>query len=267
MNAAEAGEMLRWGETKKLTHMTAFNFRFLPAFQQMKSLIQEGYVGKRIQHVEAVWFAERRSDPARPFGWRDQKETVGYGAMGDIGVHLVDLVRWLAGDLKKVSSQQAIFTKERLLPGTSHKREVTVEDCCIFIGELAGGGLVSFSANGAARGGSYQEIRVLGNDGMLRVEIDRARADWMIGSLFGAQGNDKPDPLPIPQSLTSSLAQCDEREAMAQFIFSKLTRAFAHGIRTGEPVTPSFQDGLEAQRILDAAAKSAQSSQWVAVHE
>ena len=46
--------------------------------------------------------------------------------MGDVGVHLVDLVRWLAGDLKRVCSQQAIFTKERSLADGSGKREVTV---------------------------------------------------------------------------------------------------------------------------------------------
>jgi len=44
---------------------------------------------------------------------------VGFGAMGDVGVHLVDLVRWLA--VKRVCSRQAIFTKEGGLADGSGK--------------------------------------------------------------------------------------------------------------------------------------------------
>ena len=44
-------------------------------------------------------------------------------------------------------------------------------------------------ANAAARGSTYQEIRILGNDGMLRAVVDRANPDWMIGELWGAQGD------------------------------------------------------------------------------
>ena len=174
MNREEAAAMSKRAEETGVIHMTAFNFRFIPAFYRMKELLQEGYLGSRILHVEATWFSERRADPSLPFGWRDEKEAVGFGAMGDIGVHLVDLVRWLAGDLRRVCSQHVIFTKERALAEGSGKREVTVEDCALFIGELAGGGLVSFVANAAARGSAYQEIRILCNDGMLRAVVDRA---------------------------------------------------------------------------------------------
>ena len=205
MNKEEAVAMLKRAEEARVIHMTCFNFRFVPAFYRMKELIEEGYVGTHVLHVEASWFSERRADPNLPFGWRDQKEAVGFGAMGDVGVHLVDLVRWLAGDFKRVCSQQAIFTKERPLSEGSGKREVTVEDCATFVGELTGGGLVSFIANAAARGSAYQEIRILGNNGMLRAVVDRAKSDWMIGELWGAQGDGATQLLPIPEELKEHL--------------------------------------------------------------
>ena len=266
MNKEEATTMLKRAEEARLIHMMSFNFRFIPAFVRMKELMQEGYVGNRIFHVEASWFTERRVDPNMPFGWRDQKETVGFGAMADAGVHLLDLVRWLAGDLKRVCGQLAIFTKERSLADGSGKREVTAEDCCVFVGELAGGGLVSFSANAAARGSSCQQIRILGNDGMLRAEVDRTKIDWMIGTLWGAQGDNLPQLLPIPERLTRGFKPSDERRDMAEFIFSNLTHRLAHGIRTGEQPSPSFHDGLEVQKVLDAVEKSAQAGSWMPVH-
>jgi predicted dehydrogenase len=266
MNKEEAAAMLKRAEKARLIHMTSFNFRFIPAFYRMKELMQEGYVGSRVLHVEASWFTERRADPSLPFGWRDQKEVVGFGAMGDVGVHLVDLVRWLAGDFKRVCGQQAIFSKERSLADGSGKREVTVEDCALFIGELTGGGLVSFTANAAARGSAYQEIRILGNDGMLRAAVDRAKSDWMIGELWGAQGNSDTQLLPIPERLTENLHLSESRRTAREAIFANLTRLLAHGIRTGEQPTPSFRDGLEAQKVLDAVEKSAQAGSWMAVN-
>jgi predicted dehydrogenase len=265
MNKEEAAAMLKRAEEAGVIHMTCFNFRFVPAFYRMQELMQEGYVGSRILHVDASWFTERRADPNVPFGWRDEKEAVGFGAMGDMGVHLVDLVRWIAGDFKRVCSRQAIFTKERALADGPGKRDVTVEDCAVFIGELTGGGLVSFVANAAARGSAYQELRILGNDGMLRAVVDRARPDWMIGELWGAQGSGDTRPVPIPETLTKRLIPADQRHAAREAIFANLTRLLAHGIRTGEQPSPSFRDGLEAQKVLDAVASSAQSGSWVSI--
>ena len=265
INKKEAAAMLRRAEEASLIHMTSFNFRFIPAFYRMKELMEEGYVGSRVLHVEAAWFTERRADPNLPFRWRDQKEVVGFGAMGDVGVHLVDLVRWLAGDFKRVCSQQAIFTKERAMADRSGNGEVTVEDCAVFIGELAGGGLVSFVANAAARGSAYQEIRILGDEGMLRAVVDRGKPDWMIGKLWGAQGGGNTRPLPMPERLMERLIPTDHRRAAREAIFVNLTRLFAHGIRTGEQPRPSFHDGLEAQKVLDAVNKSAQTGSWTPV--
>jgi predicted dehydrogenase len=266
MNKEEAAAMLNRAEDARLIHMTAFNFRFIPAFYRMKELMQEGYVGSRVLHVEASWFSERRVDPTVPFGWRDEKEAVGFGAMGDSGVHLVDLVRWLVGDLKRVCSQQAIFTKERPLADGSGTREVNVEDCAVFIGELTGGGLVSFAANSAARGSAYQEIRILGNHGVLRAVVDRTKPDWMIGELWGAQGDADTELLPIPEQLAERLIPAEARRRAREAIFANLTRLFAKGIKTREQPSPSFRDGLEAQKVLDAVGQSARSESWMPVN-
>ncbi len=265
MNQEEAAAMLKCAGEARVIHMTAFNFRFIPAFYRMKELMQEGYVGSRVLHVEASWFSERRADPIVPFGWRDEKEAVGFGAMGDMGVHLADLVRWLAGDFKRICSQQGIFTKERPLADGPGKREVTVEDCAVFIGELSGGGLVSFAANAAARGSAYQEIRILGNHGVLRAVVDRSKPDWMIGELWGAQGSDATELLSIPEELKERLIPADQRRTAREAIFANLTRLFAQGIRTGKQPSPSFRDGLEAQKVLDGVATSAQSGSWVSI--
>jgi hypothetical protein len=125
--------------------------------------------------------------------------------------------------------------------------------------------LVSFAANSAARGSAYQEIRILGNHGVLRAVVDRTKPDWMIGELWGAQGDGETELLPIPEQLAERLIPAEARRVAREAIFANLTRVLAHGIRTGEQPSPSFHDGLEAQKVLDAVEKSARSGAWIPV--
>jgi predicted dehydrogenase len=38
---------------------------------------------------------------------------------------------------------------------------------------------------------------------------------------------------------------------------------FIHGVRTGQPVTPSFFEGLKSQEVLDAIVQSVAEQRWV----
>lgn len=265
LNRQEAETMALKAEEAKRVHMTAFNFRFIPAMRRMKELLAEGYVGDRIYHVDGVWLTERRADIDAPMDWRYSKELAGVGPLGDIGVHIIDLVRWLVGDFRKVCAHAATFTKERSLPDGSGKGSVTVEDACVVIAELAGEVQAAIQVSGVARGGVYQGIRIFGNKGALRLEIDRRDPDWLAGRLLGAQGSSALQPLPIPERLTQGLNSLSPERAMGELIFANLTRRFVGAIRTGRPAVPSFHDGLEAQKVIDAILKSAQEEQWVKV--
>ncbi|HEY2989692.1 MAG TPA: Gfo/Idh/MocA family oxidoreductase [Candidatus Binatia bacterium] len=266
MNGDEAQTMLAQAQAVKRTHMTAFNFRFIPAVTRAKELLEEGYVGKRIFHVDATWLVEGRLAAETPLGWRHRKETAGVGVLGDTGVHLIDLVRWLAGDFRRIAGQATIFHKQRRLPDGSGSAPVTVEDSCMFMAELAGGVQANIHVSGVARGNIFQSLRIFGSEGVLRVDIDRKHPDWMLGKLWGARGaNANVEPLPLPNRLTRGLNFSDPRRAAAEFIFSNLTRRFARAIRTGEEATPSFREGMAAQKVIDAIVKSVEQEQWVSV--
>ena len=266
INQREAETMLAKAQAAERIHMTAFNFRFVPAVRRMKELLDEGYVGERIFHLDAVWLTEGRLAPETTLGWRHRKETAGVGVLGDTGVHMIDLVRWLVGDFSQVSGHAAIFTKERRLPDGTGTGAVTVEDSCTFLAELAGGVQASIHLSGVARGNIFQSIRIFGSEGVLRADIDRKNPDWVVGKLWGARGaNSHIEPLPVPERLTQGLDLSDPRRTAAEFIFSNITRRFARGIRTGEPAVPSFREGLEAQRVIEAVLRSVEEGSWVRV--
>jgi predicted dehydrogenase len=80
----------------------------------------------------------------------------------------------------------------------------------------------------------------------------------------GAKAGDKVlTELPIPERLREGLDRSDLGAAVGNFLFAQLAQRFIHGVRTGQPVTPSFFEGLKSQEMLDAIVQSAAEQRWV----
>ncbi len=265
MDAAQAETMLSRAEAAGRVHMTAFNHRHIPALAYMKELLDGGYVGERVYHVESRWFSENRATPGLTHYWRHQRELAGFGVMGDIGVHVVDRIRWLVGEFESVWGHADTFIPERPdEDGTP--QPVTVEDSFTLLGRLAVGASACVRLSAVARKSNYQNLEVYGDAGMLRFVFDRNVKGWVRGQLWGARGDTRsPEALEIPDRYTQGLDDSDPQRAQGEFIFAKLTRDFVDAIRNGTPAAPSFADGLAAQRVLDAALRAAEEGQRVHV--
>ncbi len=263
MNTAEAEAMLKQADAAGRVHMTAFNHRHIPALAYMKELMDGGYVGGRVLHVESRWFSENRATPGLTHYWRHQRELAGFGVMGDIGVHVVDRIRWLIGEFESVWGHADTFIPE--LPDRDDTpRPVTVEDSFTLLGRLAAGTSACVRLSAVARKSNYQNLEIYGDAGMLRFVFDRNVTGWVRGQLWGARGDTRsPEALEIPERYTGGLDDSDPQRAQGEFIFAKVTRDFVGAIRNGTPAAPSFADGLAAQRVLDAALRSADEGHWV----
>lgn len=265
MNAAEAGAMLEQAEAAGRVHMTAFNHRHIPALAYMKELMDAGYVGDRVYHVESRWFSENRAAPGLTHYWRHRRELAGFGVLGDIGVHVVDRIHWLVGEFESVWGHADTFIAERPDEGGT-PRPVTVDDSFTLMARLGGGASACIRLSAVARKSNYQSLEIYGDAGMLRFTVDRNVEGWIRGQLWGARGDTRsPAPLEVPESYTRGLDDSDPQRAQGEFIFAKLTRDFVDTIRNGTPAAPSFADGLAAQRVLDAALGAAEEGQWVRV--
>ena len=265
MNAAEAESMLEQAENAGPVHMTAFNHRHIPALAYMKELMDDGYVGDRVLHVESRWFSENRAGPGLTHYWRHTRELAGFGVLGDIGVHVVDRLRWLIGEFESVWGHADTFIPERA-DAHGMLRPVTVDDSFTLVGRLAGGASACIRLSAVARKSNYQNLEIYGDAGMLRFTLDRNVEGWIRGQLWGARGDTRsPEPLEIPERYTQGLDASDPQRAQGEFIFAKLTRDFVEAIRNGAPASPTFADGLAAQRVLDAALCSVEQGRWTAL--
>ncbi len=95
LTSAGAQKIVRMAEKRDRVVMVGMTHRYRPDVQAVRSFVQAGELGQ-ITSVRASWHLAR---PARaPLGWREKRSESGGGAMLDLGLTMVDLGLWLAGN-------------------------------------------------------------------------------------------------------------------------------------------------------------------------
>ncbi len=109
-DADESFEIWRAVAATGVKHMCAFNYRFVPAVRLARELIEAGELGE-IRHFRGRYLQDWGDDPSLDT-WRFHPDEAGSGALGDLGAHVVDLARYLVGEISTVSALVKTF-----LPG------------------------------------------------------------------------------------------------------------------------------------------------------
>ncbi len=149
--ADESQMMLEAVQKAGVKHMVAFNYRFVPAIRQIRKLVDSGLLGK-IYHFRAVYLQEWvMAHYNLPMIWRLQKSLAGSGALGDLGAHIIDLARYLVGEVNSVSGMTRTFIEERPWDdGTMGK--VDVDDAFTALLEFDNGAIGTVEASRFAAG-------------------------------------------------------------------------------------------------------------------
>jgi predicted dehydrogenase len=150
-NADESQMMLEAAQKAGVKHMVAFNYRFLPAIRQIRKLVDSGLLGQ-IYSFRAVYLQEWvMAHYGVPMIWRLQKSSAGSGALGDLGAHIIDLARYLVGEVTSVAGMTRTFIEERPQDdGTMGK--VDVDDAFTALLEFDNGAIGTVEASRFAAG-------------------------------------------------------------------------------------------------------------------
>lgn len=92
-----------------------FNYRWAPLVQHARGLVQAGKLGD-LTHFRGRFFSMYGSNPLGLMSWRFDKAVAGYGVLGDIMAHTVDMAHFMAGPITRVVSNVHTFINERPLP-------------------------------------------------------------------------------------------------------------------------------------------------------
>jgi predicted dehydrogenase len=199
----------------------------------------------------------RWADEEAPITWRMDRAQAGHGAMGDMGVHVIDLIRWSFGEFKQLTAQGGIAYPGRTVPGTS--KIVDSEDFCTVTAELASGAHLNMFTSRAARGTAEQTLEVYGAAGALQYRLDREKPRWWRGELRAAAKGSGFASVKVSAGLPRSAGEGDALEVTGKTTIAPLVKRFLAAARKGESPSPSFEDGMRAQAVLDAVLESVAS--------
>jgi len=247
-----------------------FQYRFIPAIRRAKELIDAGKIG-RVYTFRAEYLHSGYQNPDRPLSWRMKKDQGGSGALGDLGSHVIDLMRYLIGEFDQIQGHLETFIRTRpVTKGASEKGDVTVDDVAWLRARMKGGAVGTIEASRFATG-TLDDLRfwVYGENGALRFDLmdpgflywfDEKRAGGSYGGERGWQRLDtmqhypgaKAPPARAPIGWTRAHA-----ENQYQFI---------QAVADGREPSPGAVDGLLTQLVIDATERShAAGGAWTPV--
>ena len=262
-----------------IVHMVAFNYRRTPAVALAKKYINEGAIGE-ILNFRGTYLQDWSADPDGPLSWRFQKKIAGSGSSGDIGTHVVDLARYLCGEITQVNTQLKTWVKTRPLQaggvdklGASTKDskaprgEVDVDDEVISLLEFQSGAIGSLEATRNAHGrNNFLTFEIHGTLGSIYFNYERR------DELQVAFASDQADRKGFRTVYTGPAHPYGEGlwpiPALGiGYGETKIieTYDFVKAIVEGGEVSPNFKDGYQINLIADAMAASALSRTWTPV--
>jgi len=275
-NLQEARSMLEAVKKAGVFHAIFHNYRYCPAVALAKRMIEEDVLGK-IYHFRAVYLQDWIADPEFPLVWRLQKEIAGSGAHGDIASHIVDLGRYLVGEISEVCGHLETFIERRPKLAQADDRlggvastemgEVTVDDASLFLARFENGALGTFEATRFAVGRkNHNRFEVNGSKGSIVFNLER------MNELEYYNADDPPHlrGFRLIQTTDKTHPYTENWWPVGHIIgyehtFTHLVYSGFARMAIGKNPTPDFEDGFRNQMVLDAVERSAMSRKWEVV--
>jgi predicted dehydrogenase len=272
----EAKSMLDAVEAAGVIHMVAFNYRRTPAVALARKYIEEGRVGK-ILSFRGTYLQDWSADPNGPLSWRFQKKIAGSGAVGDIGTHVIDLARYLVGEIESVSALVKTYISTRPVQsggfdqlaasdksGKGPRAAVDVDDEMLTLVKFAGGAMGSIEATRNAYGrNNFITFEIHGDKGSIAFNYERMdELEVMFAddpgdargfrTVYTGPAHPYGGALwPIP-ALGIGYGETKIIECFD----------FVSAIVKGEQPSPNFRDGYRVSQIADAILRSGEKQAW-----
>jgi predicted dehydrogenase len=279
-SVAEAEAMAAAAEraaARGVRSMVGFTYRRVPAIGLARKLVAEGRLG-RIRHVRAAYLQDWIADPSAPMSWRLEKDKAGSGALGDIGAHVVDLTQYITGEsVTGVSALLETFVEERPLPAAAGSLSgvagqgmgrVTVDDAAVFLARFSGGAVATFEATRFALGRKNGiRIEINGSEGSLAFDFEDMNVlEFFDGTEPAERAGFRRIIVTEPEHPYVSAWWPAGHGLGYEHGFTHQVVDLVTAIAKDEDPAPSFSDGLQVQRVLDAVERSAAAdSTWTPV--
>jgi len=237
---AEALRMITAAKESNVVLMIGHNQRFMPAHLKAKEILQSGDLGRVLTFRTAFghpgpesWSADGKES------WFFQKEIAIVGAMGDLGIHKADLIRWLLEDeVVEISA----FVE------TLHKENTKVDDNAICIMRMSQGAIGTLTASWTYYKGEDNTTLLYCEDGVIKIGTD-----------------------PVDQVIVEKTDGTVQRYNVGAMTtntgqtHSGVIDSFIHSILTKTPPAITGEEGMKSLKVILAALESAETKKLIVI--
>ncbi len=276
--APEAAELAELAGQRGLITRVGHNFPKNPAHDLTKDLIDRGEIGdlvlfKASMHVDVL------ADPRTPFMWRCDGNLAPTGVVGDVASHIFSFIHRFLGPVEKLIADVAITTRRRpysegfgygvtsASATTAETREVTNPDLINIMCQFRNGGRGIIDVSRVATGRRFlQKYEIYGTKGGIEFNYDEVNRIRFFSSedAPGRQGYRAIDVGPENRNFASLLPVANFALGYNEFKAIEVAEVI-RSVATNTLAWPTFRDGHEIMKIVDACLESSARQKWVEV--
>ena len=226
-----------------------FSWRYREYTRYVRDIIKSGKLGK-IYHMYVTCIKDSGLWEGRKLEWRFDKDRGGTGVLGDLGSHMVDIVRFWGEEFDGVFAQRGTEIKERMREDCDEIAPVTTDDWCNIIGKSKNGIPITIELSRVCTTiDSRIEFDVMGENGRIRYINDHGQ---FIESCFGDDVKTRKfENLTPPESYEGNQSK--------SFIDMLCGRK--------DQYTSELIHGMECQKVLEAAQISCDEQKYIRIED
>ena len=248
--------------------MVGLDLRFVPVLLHARELTAGGHVGD-VTAARGVILSDFGNRPGSRSGWRFDRERAGYGVVGDLMVHVLDLLSFIVGPVSEVFSAAGTLGVPVATKVDHGNGGVTNEDHAVSLLRFACGALGTAESSRVAVGHhSDISLEVQGTRGAISWRFDRMNE--LTVHPGATSGDDVGATTVVADQRHGAFAAFQPGPGLPMgYDDLKVIEAheFCRAIATGNRCEPGIEEALANARVLAAIVRSWRSGRWEAVEQ
>ena len=254
VTTARINRMLEAVERAGITLGVFFQDRSTPDLMDVKDALVSGRLGRPIlADAQVKWYRPPEYYAQSP--WRGTWALDGGGALMNQGVHTVDLLLWLLGDVRRVYARTLAAL-----------HAIDVEDTAVAVLEFANGAVATLEATTAAWPGYDRRVSITGTLGTVVIELARVvKWDVREPALEGAAGGAAVIAPTVPAAAAPAGAAASTHVVADASPHRRVFEDFVSALDAGRPPRVDGREGRRSVALIEAIYASSRSGQPVDV--
>jgi predicted dehydrogenase len=250
----QAQQMRDLAVHKGVHHMVGLQARGAPAFNRVRDLVAEGYVGKVLSCTMIITTPAWGTEFTLDWAYMADRSN-GNTLMTSPGGHSIDALCYCFGEFKELSSVVANQRQQIKIVETGETIPMTSPDQVLLSAVLQSGAVASVHLKGGTANGTRFLFEIQGNEGDL-APADPRQETYIQVSEFTVRGAQAGRPLAdlaiperyrwVPPAVSVGLP----------FNVAQLYVRMAESIREGKSVSPDFDVAVNRHQLLDVIQKA-----------